>query len=132
MAELADASDLKSEGPKRPVWVRFPPPAPATVSYWTSSEHAATTLARRSWCSNMPNASHDPLADVGDRPLAIFLNDGHVLSRVRAGSETHEYVVGPARDHGNRSCSDLTRDLPFGNARDQRRRPYEGDEADQS
>ncbi len=27
VAELADASDLKSEGPKRSVWVRFPPPA---------------------------------------------------------------------------------------------------------
>ena|SRR5215471_815071 len=27
VAELADASDLKSEGLKRSVWVRFPPPA---------------------------------------------------------------------------------------------------------
>ena len=27
VAELADASDLKSEVPKRDVWVRFPPPA---------------------------------------------------------------------------------------------------------
>src|SRR5215471_1725109 len=30
VAELADASDLKSEGLKRSVWVRFPPPALTT------------------------------------------------------------------------------------------------------
>ena len=29
MAKLADAADLKSAGPKRPVGVRFPLPAPA-------------------------------------------------------------------------------------------------------
>ena len=33
MAKLADAADLKSAGPKRPVGVRFPLPAPLTATF---------------------------------------------------------------------------------------------------
>ena len=41
VAELADASDLKSEALTRGVWVRFPPPAPlplGTANAWQKIE----------------------------------------------------------------------------------------------
>jgi hypothetical protein len=39
VAKLADASDLKSEAPKRGVWVRFPPPAPSMLAASSGCEH---------------------------------------------------------------------------------------------
>ncbi len=51
MAKLADAADLKSAGPKRPVGVRFPLPAPAIGAFASTilSTPARQLVAEISW-----------------------------------------------------------------------------------
>ena len=85
VAELADASDLKSEDPNRIVWVRFPPPAPVK----TESEHQQSGREqRKSWrlrhFADIYKSLDSHVRSTGQKPGTAI--DEHLTAIVVAGA----------------------------------------------